>query len=97
MRRLVTASIIGVVVTLLLLAGSFAADTAGHSSLARALFWHNGLLQSATPLHNIGTPEQPVYEGTPLHFVVFVLSVPVGFLIYGVAAYVALGLLRRGT
>jgi hypothetical protein len=55
------------------------------------------LLQSFIPLNNIGTAEHPVYEGTPVHIMGFFASIPLGFVIYGVAAYAALRLLRRGT
>ena len=96
MRNFAIASIIGVLLTLLLLAGGSAADSAGHPDVARVLFWHNGLLQSFIPLNNIGTAGHPVYEGTPLHIMGFFASIPLGFVIYGVAAYAALRLLRRG-
>ncbi len=96
MRNVSIASIVGVLLTLLLLACSFAANSAGHPDIARAVFWHNGLLQSLIPLHNIGSTEQPVYEGTPLNIIGFFASIPLGFVIYGVAAYSVLRLLRRG-
>lgn len=97
MRNVIKASIFGIAFTLLLLACAFAADSAGHPGLARAIFWQNGLLQSAVPLNNIGTAQEPVYEGTPLNIMAFFASIPLGFIIYGVAAYVALRFLRRGT
>ena len=97
MRNFAKGSIFGVAFTLLLLACSFAADSVGHPSLARAMFWQNGLLQSVVPLNNIGTVQDPVYEGTPLNIMAFFASIPLGFIIYGVAAYVALRVLRRGT
>jgi hypothetical protein len=97
MRNFAIASILGIVITLLLLASAFAADSAGHPDLARALLWHNGLLQGVIPLNNIGTPAQPVHEGTPLNLIGFFASIPLGFVIYGVAAYIALRFLRRGT
>lgn len=97
MRSFLIAGLIGVLVTLLLLAGSYLADSSGHTAVAQALFWQNGLLQSSIPLHNIGTPEKPIYEGTPLNVLGFLASVPLGFLIYGFAAHLALKGLRRGT
>jgi hypothetical protein len=42
----------------------------------------------------MGTAEQPMYAGTPLNFLGFLASIPVGFVIYGVAAYVAIRMLR---
>lgn len=61
------------------------------------LFWQNGLLQEFIPLNNIGTPAQPVYEGTPVNLMGFFASIPLGFVIYGAVAYVALRSWRRST
>ena len=97
MHKVLLASAIGVVVTLALLGLAFAADAVGHPGIARVLFWHNGILQSLAPLNNIGTAAHPVYEGTPLNFLAYCASIPFGFLIYGVAAYVVLRFVRRGT
>ena len=94
LAEVVIASVIGVVITLLLLACAFAADLAGHADLARALFWYDFLMQSLIPLGNMGTAEQRMYAGTPLNFLGFLTSIPVGFVIYGVAAYVAIRMLR---
>jgi len=54
-------------------------------------------LQAAVPLNSIGTAQEPVYEGTPLNLIAFVASIPLGFIIYGVAGYVALRFRQRGT
>ena len=97
MRDVVKAGIFGIALTLILFACAFAADWAGHPGLAQAMFWQNGLLQSAVPLNNIGTAQDPVFEGAPLNILAFFASIPLGFVIYGVAAYVALRFLRRGT
>lgn len=97
MRKVVLAIAIGIVVTLVLLGLAFAADAAGHPGIARALFWHNGVLQSVVPLNNIGSAAHPVYEGTPLNFLAFCASILLGFIIYGAAAYVALRFGHRGT
>lgn len=97
MRNFAIASLIGVAATLLLLAGAFLADSAGHTELSKLLFWQNGLLQSGIPPHNIGTPEKPINEGTPVNFLGFLVSIPLGFFIYGCVAYAAIKGLRRGT
>ena len=97
MRHAVTASLIGIAATLVLLAGAFAADASGFPNLARSLFWQNGLLQSLVPQGNIGTPESPVYEGSPLNYLAFLASIPLGFAAYGCLAYVALKWRKRGT
>jgi hypothetical protein len=97
MRNVVKASVCGVVITLMLLAGAFAADAFAHQDLARALFWQNSLLQQLAPPNNIGTLQKPIYEGTPLNLLAFLASIPFGFIIYGVIAYAALRVQRRGT
>jgi len=97
MRKVAVALVIGVVVTLALLGLAFMADAAGHPGVARALFWHNGVLQSLVPLGNIGTAARPVYEGSPLNFFAFCASIPLGFVIYGAVAYLVLNFVRRGT
>jgi hypothetical protein len=93
-RHLKVAALIGVFVTLLLLALAFWTDD---DQLSRILFWHNTLIQKAIGGYNIGTPEEPVIEGTPVNLVAFLASIPLGFLIYGAIAYVVLCLIRRRT
>ena len=97
MRLAVKAGLIGVAATAILLAGAFVADASGFPTAARSLFWQNDLLQSLVPLGNIGTPQHPVYEGSPLNLLAFLASIPLGFAIYGSLAYVVLKRRRRGT
>jgi len=96
MRKALTAIAIGTALTLALLGLAAAADSAGLAKLANALSWQNGLLQHFAPLHNIGTSERPIYEGTPINFLAFLASIPLGIFIYSLAAYVALHRFRRG-
>jgi len=93
-KRILLAALIGVTVTLLLIAASFAADDAGHETLSNCLFWQNWLLQALLPAPDIGTAEHPFDEGTPLTFIAWFASVPLGFVIYGVAAFVMIRRLR---
>jgi UPF0716 family protein affecting phage T7 exclusion len=93
-KRVLLAAVIGVAVTLLLIAASFAADDAGHETLSNVLFWQNWLLQALMPAPNIGSAEHPFAEGTPLTFIVWFASVPLGFVIYGVAAFAVIRRLR---
>jgi hypothetical protein len=86
-KRIMLAGLIGVAVTLLLIAMSFAADDAGHETLSNVLFWQNWLLQALVPAPDIGTAEHPFAEGTPLTFIAWFASVPLGFVIYGMAAF----------
>jgi hypothetical protein len=81
---------IGVVLTSALAVGAFMAHKAGAETIARVLFWPNTLLQELVPPHNVGTPAQPLYEGTPLNFLAFLASFPLGLLAYSVVAYVGL-------
>lgn len=96
MRTALQALFIGVVATGLLLAAAYAFDVLGYRELSNLLFWQNELLQSLCPQVNIGTPENPVYEGTPLNLLAFIASF-LGVLIYGVAAYAVLRNRRSGT
>ena len=94
-KRIFLAFAIGVLVTAILFALSFAADSFGFTTLANGLLWQNTLLQGLAPLGNIGTPEHPVYEGTPLNFLAFLASIPLSIIIYSLVAYAALSIARR--
>ena len=96
MRKILVALAIVAVLTLALLGLAVAADSAGLARIADALFWQNSLLQHFAPLHNIGTPERPIYVGTPINFLAFLASIPLSIVIYSAVAYVALYLFRRG-
>ncbi|MFN2563888.1 MAG: hypothetical protein ABR499_02595 [Gemmatimonadaceae bacterium] len=50
---------------------------------------------SFVPYHNIGTPENPVYEGTPLHILAAIAAVPLCAALYTAAGYLLLTLVRR--
>ena len=41
----------------------------GYVSIAQVLLWPSMLLQSKLPHNNLGTHEQPLYEGTPLNLI----------------------------
>ncbi|MGN2253779.1 hypothetical protein ACFWZ4_10415 [Frateuria sp. GZRe12] len=75
-KRILLAFTIGVLATAVLFALSFAADSFGLTSLANGFLWQNTLLQGFAPLGNMGTPEHPVYEGTPLNFLAFLAGIP---------------------
>jgi len=94
-KRVLVAIALGVLITFALIGLALAAASAGLDSLAKVLFWQNSLLQSLAPLGNIGTVEHPVYEGTPLNFLAFLASIPLGFLIYARVAYAALSFVQR--
>ena len=87
LKRVIIAGAIGIGFTFALLACAIAADNAGYPEIVRIVFWQNELLQSLTPLSNMGAEENPVYEGTPLNDLAFYASIPLGFVIYGSMAH----------
>ena len=87
MSVLVQAVGIGILLTAALASGAFFAYEADAERVADILLWPNTLLQSALPCFNIGTPERPLCEGTPLNFVAFLASFPVGITAYSTLAY----------
>ena len=81
---------IGVAITALTSTLSFFAFRAGSELTGEILYWPNTLMQSFVPVHNIGTPEHPLYEGTPLNIAAFAASFPLAVLLYGTFAYLFL-------
>ena len=79
---------IGTLVTAVTAAISYFTFQAGAELVSEVLFWPNTLMQSLVPLHNIGTPEHPFYEGTPVNIAAFFVSFLVGVLVYSAVAYV---------
>jgi hypothetical protein len=79
---------IGTLVTAVTAAISYFTFQAGAELVSEILFWPNTLMQSLVPFHNIGTPEHPFYEGTPVNIAAFFVSFLVGILIYSAVAYV---------
>ena len=89
--RILLAVVIGVFVTI----GTAAIALALSSESAReVLFWPNTVLQYLVPAPNIGTPDHPLYEGTPLNFLAFAASFPFAVVVYGAVAYVFLRRLK---
>ena len=89
--RILLAIVIGVFVTII----TAAVASALSSEPAReVLFWPNTVLQSLLPASNIGTPDRPLYEGTPLNFLAFIVSFPLAVVVYGAVAYVFLRRLK---
>ena len=94
-KRIMLAIALGILATAVLIALSFAADSHGFMSLASGLFWQNSVLQSFVPLGNVGTSAHPIHEGSPLNFLAFLASIPVGVILYSLVAYVALSVARQ--
>jgi hypothetical protein len=85
--RILFAIIIGLAVTAATAAVAFAMSS---ESVREVMFWPNTLLQHLVPAPNIGTPERPLYEGTPLNFLAFLASFPFAVIVYSLIAYVFL-------
>jgi hypothetical protein len=81
---------IGVLVTAGTGAASFLFSSRGADSIGELVFWPNTVLQALTPAPNIGTPDHPLYEGTPLNLLAFLASFPFTVILYGFVAYVFL-------
>jgi hypothetical protein len=92
--RVLLAIGIGVLVTLVTCAASFALNGRGFESTGEAVFWPNSLLQYLVPAPNIGTADHPHYEGTRLNFLAFVASFPLAVIFYGLVAYLFLRRLK---
>ena len=86
--RFLLALSIGVFVTAATAAVAFQLSS---DSARDLLFWPNTVLQYLLSAPNIGTPDHPVYEGTPLNLLAFSVSFPFAVMIYGAVAYVVLG------
>jgi hypothetical protein len=88
---------IGTLITAVTATLSYFTFQAGAELISEILFWPNTLMQSLVPLlyglPNIGTPEHPLYEGTPVNIAAFFVSFPLGILVYSTVAYIFL--LRR--
>jgi hypothetical protein len=89
--QLLFAVAIGVLVTTVT---AFAASALTSESAREILFWPNTLLQSFVSAPNIGTPHHPLYEGTPLNSLAFLVSFPFAVIVYGAIAYVFLHRLK---
>ena len=90
---------VGTAVTLVGAAGSYLAFHAGSESLSGILLWPNTVLQNLVPvaygLSNIGTPNHPLYEGTPVNILAFFISFPLAILVYSIVAYIFLRWRKR--
>ena len=94
-KRVLLAILVGFIATASFFGLAVVAGSADLDGLAKVLFWQNSLLQTLVPLGNIGTIEHPVYEGTPLNFLAFFASIPIGIVVYSFLAYWALDRSRR--
>ena len=91
---------IGTLITAVTAILSFVTLYAGAELISEILFWPNTLMQSLVPplygLPNIGTPDHPLYEGTPVNIAAFFVSFPLGILVYSTVAYIFLRRRQNG-
>ena len=87
---------IGSVGTLGSFALSYAASSLGFGGAAHLLYWQGWWLQGFLACSNVGSPERPLCEGTPLNLVVFMLGLPFGIVLYTLVALVILVACKRG-
>jgi hypothetical protein len=92
-RRWITVLIalaVGIFAAAATAAASYFASSSGEQTLSEVLFWPNSALQALLPVPNIGTPDHPIYEGTPLNILAFFASFPFATLVYAGLAYLVL-------
>jgi hypothetical protein len=65
------------------------------STFTRTVLAPVPLFVGLVPTHNIGTPEEPLYEGTPMHLLVAIAAVPLCAMFYTLLAYVVLRIGER--
>ena len=76
---------IGLLIMILLFLNFFESDP---PHLVKVLFFPVKGIVSLIPFHNIGTSENPVYEGTPVHLLAAFGGVILCFPFYGALSYV---------
>ncbi len=87
MRRALASVILGLAVTAL---GLFVAYASDGSAVGRIFYWQGYCMEDLVPAPNLGTPEHPLYEGTPIHIFAFFMGIPVGILLYSLLAFAVL-------
>ena len=87
-KQILIAALIGIAIAFACLGLSVYSEELGLGFLSDAFAWPNTLLQLLVPAHNIGTAERPMLEGSPLNFLAFLASVPLGAFVYSVIAFV---------
>jgi len=85
--RILLAIGLGILITAVTAGAAFALSS---ESVREVLFWPNTVLQYLVPAPNIGPPDHPVYEGTPLNLLAFSASFPFAVIVYSAVAYVFL-------
>src|SRR5258705_2862652 len=94
MRRSAISVICGLTLTVTLTVTAFSGLVSRDT--ARILLWQCTFLAQGMPRGNIGTPEHPIYEGTPLDFIPVFLGVSLCVPIYSSLIFVILWVVETG-
>ncbi len=89
-RQILWALFVGLTLTAGLTAIAYFLHEADIGWASEIVFWQNTILQSFVPLHNVGTPDRPLYFGTALNYLAFLASFPVGVIVYSLLTYIFL-------
>ncbi len=95
MKRILLSLTVGILITLLIYGAGYIADVKGFGELKDVLLWQSTLLQSLIEMHNIGTHEKPYYEATPLHYLAFIISIPISVITYSILTYLVIKCVRK--
>ena len=87
LRRALISAVCGTALAAITSLAASAAFDAGAEGLSRVLFWPNTLLQLAVPCNNIGTPAQPMCEGSPLNVLAYFISFPLAVVAYSAFSF----------
>ncbi len=85
-KRVVASIFIGSAITCVFV---WLASRFNNTNLGKILLWPVPLIVNAIPGLNVGTPENPIYEATPLHFLGYIAGVGVSAIFYSVVVYYA--------
>jgi hypothetical protein len=94
-KHALLALLAGTGITLVLLGSSWFAYDRGQTKVSRVLYWQGAALQTLAPHPNLGTAEDPIYEGTPVDAVFYFAGIPAGIFVYSLLAFVFLRYARR--
>lgn len=81
-RRVLLSVVCGIALTAITALAARVAFNAGSEGLSHVLFWPNSVLQLAVPCNNIGTPFEPICEGTPLNVLAYFGSFLLAVIVY---------------
>jgi len=93
MNRWLLSFICGLLITVVLTMVAFSDGTS--NTTTRTLLWQASLIANFIPHGNIGTPENPIHEGSMLDFLPAFVGIPLGVPIYTLLTYAVLWLIAK--